>query len=359
MQHELKEEIDSKKEDLAKQITDLHFERHPELDKKYGPIGRIKCHEDARYHLSYLAEAVGNAKPDLFADYVLWAKYMLQGRGVPASDLLDNLKVIREVTIASLSTETTEISVRCIDAGLTQLEISSEEDVISDIQVELPCRITKDNPHCELATNYLNALLKGDRQSASKMVLDAVKSGTSIKDIYLHVFQVSQQEVGRLWQINQLSVAQEHYCTAATQLIMSQLYPYLFTTAKSGKSMVATCVSGDLHEIGIRMISDFFEMEGWDTFYLGANVPVDSVAKSIKDRKAQLLAVSATMTFHVHSVRRLIQTVRADKDIQSTIILVGGYPFNLAPTLWQELGADGHATDAEDALRIAHELLGT
>jgi MerR family transcriptional regulator, light-induced transcriptional regulator len=359
MQHLWKEEIDSKKEDLARQITDLHFERHPELDIKYGPIGRVKCHEDARYHLSYLAEAVGSNKPDLFADYILWAMYMLQGRGVPASDLLENLKVIREVCGSMLSTQSFETAAECIDAGLKQLDISSEQLVTSDIQVELPCRITKDNPHCELATNYLNALLKGDRQSASALVLDAVKSGTSIKDIYLHVFQATQHEVGRLWQINQLSVAQEHYCTAATQLIMSQLYPYLFTAAKSGKSMVATCISGDLHEIGIRMISDFFEMEGWDTFYLGANVPVDSVVKSIKDRKAQLLAVSATMTFHVHSVGRLIQAVRADKDIHSTIILVGGYPFNLAPTLWQELSADGHATDAEDALRIAQELLGT
>ena len=63
-------------------------------------------------------------------------------------------------------------------------------------------------------------------------------------------------------------MAQEHYCTAATQLIMSQLYPYIFTTGKNGRVLVGTCVSGDLHEIGVRMVSDFFEMEGWDTFYL-------------------------------------------------------------------------------------------
>jgi methanogenic corrinoid protein MtbC1 len=350
-------EIDARKDDLAKQITDLHFERHPDLDKKYGPIGRFKCHEDAKYHLSYLAEAVGSAQPDLFADYVLWAKFMLEGRGVPAEDLLENLKVIREVTSATLSAETAAIASRCIDAGIEQLEISQKNtSAKSSIELELPCRITKDNPHCELATNYLQALLRGDRQAASTMILDAVKSGTTVKELYLHVFQPSQHEVGRLWQINELSVAQEHYCTAATQLIMSQLYPYIFSTTRSGKSMVATCVSGDLHEIGIRMISDFFEMEGWDTFYLGANVPVDSVVKSIKDRKAQLLAVSATMTFHINAVRRLVDAIRADAAVSRTIIIVGGYPFNLAPDLWKEIGADGHAIDAEAALRIAHEL---
>jgi MerR family transcriptional regulator, light-induced transcriptional regulator len=357
MPHEMKQEIDRKKDELAKKITALHFERHPELDQKYGPIGRVKCNEDAKYHLSYLAEAVGNAQPELFADYILWAKFMLQGRGVPASDLFENLKVIREITTQHLSVKTSEVAVRCIDAGIEQLEVARRATNKTNIEVDLPCRITQDNPLCGLAADYLNALLRGDRQAASKMILDAVQSGTAIKDLYLHVFQPSQHEVGRLWQINQLTVAQEHYCTAATQLIMSQLYPYIFSTEKSGRSMVATCVSGDMHEIGIRMISDFFEMEGWDTFYLGANVPVDSVVKSIKDRKAQLLAVSATMTFHINAVRKLIDAVRVDAAISNILIIVGGYPFNIAPTLWQEIGADGQATDAEQALQLAQSLI--
>lgn len=356
MLQELKAEIDAKQDMLARRITDLHFERHPELDAKYGPIGRVKCHEDAKYHLSYLAEAVGGAQPELFADYVTWAKFMLQGRGVPATDLSENLKIIREIANTELSASAAELASKCIDAGIEQLQIAHRATSRTNIEVDLPCRITQDNPLCELATDYLNALLRGDRQSASVMILEAAKAGTSVKDLYLHVFQPSQHEVGRLWQINELSVAQEHYCTAATQLIMSQLYPYIFATAKNGKSMVATCVSGDLHEIGIRMISDFFEMEGWDTFYLGANVPVDSVIRSIKDRKAQLIAISATMTFHINAVRKLIDAIRADQVTARTTIIVGGYPFNIAPSLWREIGADGHAVDAESALKIAHEL---
>lgn len=356
MPQDYKEEIDAKREILARQITDLHFERHPDLDKKYGAIGRIKCHEDAKYHLSYLAEAVGNAQPELFADYILWAKFMLQGRGVPASDLFENLKVMREIVSESLSDDVASLTTKCIDAGIEQLEVARRANIRTNIEVDLPSRITQENPLHELATRYLNALLQGDRQAASSMILDAVQHGASVKDIYLHVFQPSQHEVGRLWQINQLSVAQEHYCTAATQLIMSQLYPHIFSTEKNGKSMVATCVSGDMHEIGIRMISDFFEMEGWDTFYLGANVPADSVVRSIKERKADLLAVSATMTFHVNAVRKMIEAIRKDDQVKSTIVIVGGYPFNIAPSLWQEIGADGQATDAEAAVQLAHKL---
>ena len=45
--------------------------------------------------------------------------------------------------------------------------------------------------------------------------------------------------------------------------------------------MVATCIGGELHEIGIRMVADFFEMEGWDTYYLGANTPADAVVAEL------------------------------------------------------------------------------
>lgn len=102
-----------------------------------------------------------------------------------------------------------------------------------------------------LAKAYLDALLGGHRQLAGKLVLEAVRSGTNVRNIYLDVFQATQREVGRLWQSNRINVAQEHYCTAATQLVMAQLYPWVFAAERNGRSMVATCVSGDLHELGV------------------------------------------------------------------------------------------------------------
>ncbi|MDA1305732.1 MAG: B12-binding domain-containing protein [Acidobacteria bacterium] len=58
-----------------------------------------------------------------------------------------------------------------------------------------------------LALTYLDALRQGDRQRAGRLVLDAVAAGTSVKDIYLGVFQPAQYEVGRLWERNEISVA--------------------------------------------------------------------------------------------------------------------------------------------------------
>ena len=121
------------------------------------------------------------------------------------------------------------------------------------------------------------------------MILDAVQAGVRIQDIYLHVFQRSQYEIGRLWHLNKITIAHEHYCTAATQMIMSQLYPYIAPERKNGKRMVAASVSGELHELGIRMVADFFEMAGWDTTFLGANTPLPAIVKMLAEQKADVV----------------------------------------------------------------------
>ena len=170
-------------------------------------------------------------------------------------------------------------------------------------------------------------------------------------------FQKSQYEIGRLWQTNEVSVAQEHYCTAATQLVMSQLYPYLFSAQKNGQKMIATSIGGELHEIGMRMVADFFEMDGWDTYYIGANTPNESIIQTLEENQAQLLGISATLTPHVSAVENLISQIRSTEYGKNVKILVGGYPFNIAPSLWVDIGADGYGKDANEAVSIAKTLI--
>ena len=207
------------------------------------------------------------------------------------------------------------------------------------------------------AQDYLSALLRTERHLASSLILAAVQAGIPIRDLYLQVFQLSQREVGRLWQMNQISVAQEHYCTAATQLIMSQLYPYIFSGERRKRTLIAACVAGDPHEIGARMVSDLLEMEGWNTIYLGANVPTSSIIQLMREREVDVLALSATMTFHVPAVERVIADIRHAQEVRPAKIMVGGYPFNIAPELWRQIGADAWAPDAAQAIAVADRLL--
>lgn len=220
-----------------------------------------------------------------------------------------------------------------------------------------PSFLTIDNPQSQLSQQYLEALLQADRKQATQLIMDAIDNGVAIQDVYLNVFQRSQYELGRLWQTNQISMAQEHYCTAATQMVMSMLYPRIFQTKRNGRSLVSACVSTELHELGARMVADFFEMEGWDTYYLGANIPAEGIIDAIELRQADILAISTTMISNIPATEELLQEIRASEAGKTVKILVGGYPFNISPDLWKKIGADACASNALDAVTKASALL--
>ena len=201
-------------------------------------------------------------------------------------------------------------------------------------------------------------LMDADRKSASEMILKMVDEGAEIIDIYKHIFKRSQYEIGRLWETNRISVAQEHFCTAATQMIISQLYPHVFSSEKNGKKVIAACIGGELHEIGIRMIADIFELNGWDSYFIGANTPGESILETIRRTEADLLAISASMTFNVLAVRDLISYIRSEVKCEELKIIVGGRPFNVSPGLWKMVGADCWAPDSEEALSEAEKITG-
>jgi methanogenic corrinoid protein MtbC1 len=332
---------------LAEALLERQERPQPEIMPGNFPAHPM-IRNGAQFLLDYLAESVEYKSPELFISCLDWAKVYFGGLHFPETALPAMLLCTKQVLTERLPEEIRLPALNILDAGLHSLK---------QAPAVLDSFISGKAPLDQLARAYLDALLRGDRQSASRMILDAVeKDGIPVKDIYLYVFQRSQREIGRLWQTNQISVAQEHYCTAATQMVMSQLYPYIFASEKKGRRMVVTCVGGELHEIGARMVADFFEMEGWDTYFLGANTPIEGVLRAIAERNADVLAVSATMTFHVDKAASLISEVRRAGLDARTKIIVGGYPFNISPNLWRSVGADGFARDAQQALVIAEGL---
>jgi MerR family transcriptional regulator, light-induced transcriptional regulator len=208
----------------------------------------------------------------------------------------------------------------------------------------------------EIAEAYLEALLAADRITAQHVITGALQDGLSIKNLYLGVFQPVQHEVGRLWLINRVSVTEEHFCTAATQTIMSDLYPQIISSVRLGRTLVAACIGAELHEIGVRMVADFFEMEGWDTYYIGAGISNNQILSALEQRQPEILALSATMTYHVPRVREIISIIREAYPTASPRIMVGGLPFNTSPDLWRSVGADVWAADAEMAVREAQQF---
>lgn len=334
--------------ELSNYITELHFKHDPSLSVRYGPEGKNRCKEDAVFHLNFLAEALTMQLPEMYANYILWAESMLKSRNIPDTDLLNNLEFVQIAIHEILGSDFSNV---------TKDYINNAKEKLLEKKEEVNSFITDENPLKEEVTMYLDYLLNGKRQEANQLISDLISKETSIKDIYQHIFQISQYEIGRLWQCNKITVAHEHYCTAATQQIMSGLYSHIFSINRNGKTLVACSISGELHELGIRMVTDFFEMDGWDTYYLGANMPENQLSEVLKEYKADILALSVTLPTHVSKSVALIDNLKNKDEFKNLKIMVGGYPFITNPNLWKKVGADAFAKNADDAIKKANKLI--
>ncbi|QDA58655.1 cobalamin B12-binding domain-containing protein [Hymenobacter jejuensis] len=212
------------------------------------------------------------------------------------------------------------------------------------------------NPHWELAAKYLNLLLAGNRTDALTLIRQEAKRGTDVRDLYVNVFQETQRKVGNLWHEGAISVAQEHYCTAATELAMALVHPYLMNNRPTQRRLLATTLSGDLHSMPVRIVSDFLEGDGWDAYFLGASTPINSIWPAMIAQRADLLVVGASMGHHVVGIRELIQEKEKYPECARMKVMVGGAPFNEDPELWKAVGADAYAADARQAVEVAREL---
>lgn len=328
---------------IAKRATERYLARRPGLEERFGPDTSARCTEDGLFHLRHLAAAVATGHPALFAQYAGWLRSLMHGLGMDGEETDAHLRLIAETCVARLGETAAEV-VELVESALA---------VAADEPGE-PSYLASEGATGSLARDYLTLLLGGDRHGAICRVVDAVATGTSIEAVYLEVFQPCLREIGRLWQLGRISVAQEHMVTAATQLAMAQLYPQLFATPRTGRSVVVANPDGELHEVGGRMLADIFELRGWTSRYVGANTPVGDLAELVRETRPDVVALSATLGAQVPAVTAAVTAVRGASGAR---VLVGGRPFLQVPELWEATGADGTAPDAVDAVALADQLL--
>jgi len=332
---------------LADAVIKCQVQVQPDLKVRYGESGYHYYTRDIKFHFKFLGSALIYLSKGLFGSYVEWVNGLLTNLKVPKEDVVINFQCFKKVFEQLPPENLRPLLVEFIDAGLKQLGEPLET---------IPSFIDDKLPLAELATDYLSALLRGHQQEAHRLIRKAVKDGTDLRDIYLQVLEKVQLELGRLWQTNQLTVAQEHFCTHVTELVMAQLSPYTRHKPKNGRTLVATCVAGELHEIGIRMVSDFFALSGWNTYFIGANTPTESILQAVNQRMPDLLALSVTIPWHVPEAERVIAEVKRDNQLANIKTIVGGRVFKLDQELWKKIGADGFAPDAPTALELAERL---
>ena len=208
-----------------------------------------------------------------------------------------------------------------------------------------------------LVNRYLAAQIKGDRAQALRLVLDdGLAKGIAAPDLHLSVIQPAQYEIGRLWQENRLTIAEEHVATAISQLVMSHLYPHLPREKPNGKRVFVACVEGELHDMGTRIAADFLEMAGFDVKLLGASVPTDSLVAQVEKERPQMVALSASLSFNLPAMRKAVTRLREAVGDQ-VVLAIGGGAVAWSPGIEAQLGLTSFGTDARALVAEARRAL--
>ena len=132
-------------------------------------------------------------------------------------------------------------------------------------------------------------------------------------------------EVGKLWELHKISVATEHLATALTESILSELYSYIIANKKNNFSIIASCVEEEEHQVGIKMVCDVFESNGWNSYFLGATTPTKDLISFAHIINPTLFALSLSIFYHLPTLEQMIQLIRIE--FPNTPILVGGQAF--------------------------------
>ena len=78
----------------------------------------------------------------------------------------------------------------------------------------------------------------------------------------------------------------------------------------------------EFHEIGPQIIADYFSYKGWESFFLGANVPCSSLLNMIETKKPDLVGISNN--FYIN-ITRLFDMIREiNQSYPKLKIIIGG-----------------------------------
>lgn len=327
---------DEKMTRIARKVFDRQFEMDPKLDAEYDDRRKMLMYEDILYNLGFLYTAIEFDEDRIFNEYAIWIYQLMCNlmKDLGRERLKDQMLAHYQILLDALKEVLPENEALKAEHYLHKAMETTEKE---SVEFSMSNRMNAGG-FTEIRRDYLDKLLNNDTRGALGVIEEASRAGVNLPNIYIDVMQEAMVEVGDLWHRNVITVDKEHYCTATTQVILSRFYPVIFGTPRNGHKILSCCVGSELHEMGMRMLSDLFEYNGWDSIYLGAAVPRDAILHAIAEHHPDLVALSVTMPQHLSLCHEIVRAIRERYgDIR---IAVGGRAFQMTNELWKKWDVD-------------------
>lgn len=138
---------------------------------------------------------------------------------------------------------------------------------------------------------------------------------------------------------------------------LALLEPHLKTTddRRTGKILIGT-VEGDLHDIGKNMVVSMLKGVGYNVVDLGVNVNAKKFIEGVAEHEPDVVALSALLTTTMPQIKTVIGGLH-EKGLRDAVkVIIGGAPVNQKYA--DDVGADGYAADAGEAVTLTKRLVG-
>ncbi len=203
-------------------------------------------------------------------------------------------------------------------------------------------------------------VVEGTKEGLIPDLEEALSKYPAPLDIINGPLMNGMKEVGRLFNDNQLIVAEVLQSAEVMKTSVSFLEPYMEkddTTSSKGKIVLAT-VKGDVHDIGKNLVEIILSNNGYEVIDLGIKVPPAELVSAIKKESPDIVGLSGLL---VKSAQQMVLTAHDMKQAGINVpILVGGAALSRKFTdtkISKEYdGVVLYAKDAMNGLELANKL---
>lgn len=319
------------------------LEKNPDLPRLIGDNNVESMRENHAYHAQFVGSLLRTRSITTLVDTITWFYRKTTSRGFHP----DYWPVQMEAWKAAVKDQLGSLSPFVLD--FYELLESYHKDFLQ-LSKATAYETHPDLEAMDLYNEYLEALLKPSGPNALVSAQRTIKNVNDVEYWWLKIIEPAMHEIGRLWAVGTITVAQEHIASGITSRVMSSFYPMILAQPRGKGNVIMTASPGELHEIPVRMVSDLLEIHGFDVYYLGANAPAESICRLLNSTQARVLGISTTLPSNLGQTERLIAAVRADEGCRNTHVIVGGQAYTKATDLWKDIGADAFAANGQEAL---------
>jgi MerR family transcriptional regulator, light-induced transcriptional regulator len=171
-------------------------------------------------------------------------------------------------------------------------------------------------------------------------LLEADALGVSLARLLNDVLRPALVAVGNGWAEGSISVAQEKEVSELARTILAELTQRHVVVREHGPVVLAACLEGERHELGIRMVLALLAAQGWNIHFLGADVAPRFIGEAIRLRQPDVVLLSVTLGKHLSALTPTVAEIKeAAAEAGMPNIFVGGAAAALHPDEIRALGA--------------------